>query len=261
LASSKKVLADSAPVSRRLRLAESDLKIKEQRHALKVELLEKRLGRLTSTLTSVQQETWSSRRGDDKSVDDAIRAALHEQDGAALANLPVAEYKQFLELLSDRERELRRAERQVAVTAGRAEQLEQQVVDLAMAKFDAECATSQAKAEEEYWSSRSKEMEASLLSVKSSPTASPTLPNTSPGSLLEGLLAAPPPAFCMQGHQEQVQQALASMGLPPTPAFAMHGLGSYGGNPTPPGPPPFYQTIFPYLGQGLTPSPEEEHPA
>ena len=29
-------------MSRRLRLAESDLKIKEQRHALKVELLEKR---------------------------------------------------------------------------------------------------------------------------------------------------------------------------------------------------------------------------
>jgi len=255
LASSKKVVAESAPMSRRLRLAESDLKIKEQRHALKVELLEKRLGRLTSTLTSVQQETWSSRRGDDKSVEEAIRAALHEQDGAALANLPVAEYKQFLELLSDREREVRRAERQAAVTAQRAEQLEQQVVDLAMAKFDAECATSQAKAEEEFWSARSKEMEAAL-SVKSSPTASPTIPGTSPGSLLEGLLAAPP-AFCMQGQEAQVQQALASMGLPPTPAFAMPGMGGYGGaGPTPP-PPPFYQTIFPYLGQGLTASPEE----
>ena len=35
------------------------------------------------------------------------------------------------------------------MTAQRAEQLEQQVVDLAMAKFDAECATSQAKSEEE----------------------------------------------------------------------------------------------------------------
>jgi hypothetical protein len=126
-----------------------------------------------------------------------------------------------------------------------------------MAKFDAECATSQAKSEEEFWSARSKEMEAALETAKSSPAASPTIPHTHPGSLLEGLLAQPPPAFCMQGHQEQVQQALASMGLPPTPAFAMPGLGAFGGHAGTPPPPPFYQTIFPYLGQGLTPAPEE----
>jgi chromosome segregation ATPase len=45
---------DLAPVAKRIRLAESGFKIKEQRHALKVDLLEKKLQRLTGTLTDVQ---------------------------------------------------------------------------------------------------------------------------------------------------------------------------------------------------------------
>merc|ERR1711966_247443 len=45
---------DLAPVAKRIRLAESGFEIKEQRHALKVDLLEKKLQRLTGTLTDVQ---------------------------------------------------------------------------------------------------------------------------------------------------------------------------------------------------------------
>jgi septal ring factor EnvC (AmiA/AmiB activator) len=245
LQQSQKVLADNGPVTRRLRLAESDLKIKEQRHALKVELLEKRLGRLTSTLTSVQQETWRSTRRDDKSLEDTLSAALLEKDGAALAN-PPEEYKQFLELLSERERELRRAERQVMSNSERADALEQQIVDLAMAKFDAECA--KAKVEDEF---RQKEHDSRMNSTKTTPTASPTLPGTQPyGLSFEGLFEGAP-AFCATPDHVQQLAGLQGLGLPPPPAFM---LGSAMNVGTPP--PPFYQTIFPYLGQGLAPPPE-----
>merc|ERR1719247_255474 len=133
-------------MSRRLRMAESDLKNKEQRHALNVELLEKRLARLTSTLTAVQQETR-------RCVDEQPLALSLLQGN--LADQP-EEFRQFLELVTERERDLRRAELQVSELQKMSETLERQLVDLALAKFDAERAVTQARSEEEYWSNKAK---------------------------------------------------------------------------------------------------------
>merc|ERR1719163_2184658 len=146
LRQSRKVISECAPMSRRLRLAESDLKNKEQRHALKVELLEKRLARLTSTLTAVQQETR-------RCVDEQPLALSLLQGN--LADQP-EEFRQFLELVTDRERDLRRAELQVSELQKMSETLERQLVDLALGKFDAERAVTQARSEEEYWSNKAK---------------------------------------------------------------------------------------------------------
>merc|ERR1719353_1212851 len=146
LRQSRKVISECTPMSRRLRLAESDLKNKEQRHALKVELLEKRLGRLTSTLTAVQQETR-------RHVDEQPLAISLLQGN--LADQP-EEFRQFLELVTERERDLRRAELQASELQKVSETLERQLVDLALGKFDAERAVTQARSEEEYWSNKAK---------------------------------------------------------------------------------------------------------
>jgi hypothetical protein len=118
-------------------MAESEFKNKEQRHALKVELLEKRLGRLTSTLTAVQQETR-------RSVDDQHLSLSLLQGN--LADQP-EEFRQFLELVTERERDLRKAELQVSGLQKMSETLERQLVDLALGKFDAERAVTQARSE------------------------------------------------------------------------------------------------------------------
>lgn len=74
---------DLAPVAKRIRLAESGFKIKEQRHALKVDLLEKRLQRLTGTLTSVQlasrRSTTSSSVPEAAQTQSAVMQSLEDQ--------------------------------------------------------------------------------------------------------------------------------------------------------------------------------------
>jgi hypothetical protein len=236
LRQNRKVTSDSTPMSRRLRLAESDLKTKEQRHALKVGLLEKRLGRLTSTLTSVQQETRRSL------TDPPILQTLGLEGD--LSDQP-EEYRQFLELLSGRERELRRLERQVSDQQNLTFQMERQLVDLALGKFDAECAVTQARAEEDYWSNKAKEREEILKSTQEA--AALCSLNINKGFFMENMFhAGGVPAFPTEQRQEDSIGVLPPMlGLPPAPAFCSGG-------------PSFGMFMPPFGAEGTLPPPLEE---
>merc|ERR1719353_2080715 len=186
LRQSRKVISECTPMSRRLRMADSDLKNKEQRHALKVELLEKRLGRLTSTLTAVQQETR-------RSVDEQPHALSLLQGN--LADQP-EEFRQFLELVTERERDLRRAELQVSGLQKLSDTLERQLVDLALAKFDAERAVTPAAAAYSY----NQGLFENLFRHSAGqfdPAALQGEPSSSVLSTSSGL--PPPPAFCAGG--------------------------------------------------------------
>jgi hypothetical protein len=234
LRQNRKVTAECTPMSRRLRLAESDLKTKEQRHALKVGLLEKRLGRLTSTLTSVQQET---RRA---LTDPPILQSLGLEGD--LSDQP-EEYRQFLELLSGRERELRRLERQVVEQQDLTAQMERQLVDLTLGKFDAECAVTQARAEEDYWSNKAKEHEEML---KSTQEAAFCPLNINRGFFMENMFHAAGVPFPPEERQEDAFAVLPpSIGLPPAPAFCS-------------GAPAFGMFLPPFCAEGTLPPPLEE---
>merc|ERR1712096_311584 len=128
---------DLAPVAKRVRLAESGFKVKEQRHALKVDLLEKRLQRLTSTLTNVQQERWLMHRSvssnsccEQRDESHGVSpAALGGPDVACAVKPPAASMSQSDCLAS----------------------LESQVLTLSLGKFDAEKSLEHFKQEETYW--------------------------------------------------------------------------------------------------------------
>merc|ERR1719281_724263 len=217
LRQSRKVVSECNPLSRRLRLAESDLKNKEQRHALKVELLEKRLGRLTSTLTAVQQET---RRSAD---DQHLSLSLLQGN---LADQP-EEFRQFLELVTERERDLRRAELQVSELQKLSETLERQLVDLALAKFDAERAVTQARSEEEYWSNKAKGQGDLMKTQAVSPAAAAYSYNQ---GLFENLFRHSAGQFDPAALQGEPSSSVlsTSSGLPPPPAFCAGGLPPFG---------------------------------
>jgi regulator of protease activity HflC (stomatin/prohibitin superfamily) len=209
-------------MSRRLRLAESDLKNKEQRHALKVELLEKRLGRLTSTLTAVQQET--RRSADEQPL------ALSLLQGN-LADQP-EEFRQFLELVTERERDLRRAELQVSGLQKLSATLERQLVDLALGKFDAERAVTQARSEEEYWSNKAKGQGDLLKSqAEAQAAASAAAYSSFNQGLFENLFRHTGGQFesaALNGEPSAASVMSTSNGLPSAPAFCAGGLPPFG---------------------------------
>jgi hypothetical protein len=212
-------------MSRRLRLAESDLKNKEQRHVLKVELLEKRLGRLTSTLTAVQQET--RRSADEQPL------ALSLLQGN-LADQP-EEFRQFLELVTERERDLRRAELQVSELQKLSETLERQLVDLALAKFDAERAVTQARSEEEYWSNKAKGQGDLLKTQAEAQAAASAAANAAAYSYNQGLFenlfrhsAGQFDSVALNGEPSASSVLSTSSGLPSAPAFCAGGLPPFG---------------------------------
>jgi hypothetical protein len=217
LRQSRKVISECTPMSRRLRMAESDLKNKEQRHALKVELLEKRLGRLTSTLTAVQQETR-------RSVDEQPHALSLLQGN--LADQP-EEFRQFLELVTERERDLRRAELQVSGLQKLSDTLERQLVDLALAKFDAERAVTQARSEEEYRSNKAKGQGELMRTHSVSPAAAAYSYNQ---GLFENLFRHSAGQFDPAALQGEPSSSVlsTSSGLPPPPAFCAGGLPPFG---------------------------------
>lgn len=219
LRQSRKVISECAPMSRRLRMAESEFKNKEQRHALKVELLEKRLGRLTSTLTAVQQETR-------RSVDDQHLSLSLLQGN--LADQP-EEFRQFLELVTERERDLRKAELQVSGLQKMSETLERQLVDLALGKFDAERAVTQARSEEEYWSNKAKG-QGELLKTQAEAQAAASAAYSYNQGLFENLFRHSAGHFdpaALQGEPSSSVMS-SSSGLPSAPAFCSGGLPPYG---------------------------------
>jgi hypothetical protein len=213
LRQSRKVISECNPMSRRLRLAESEFKNKEQRHALKVELLEKRLGRLTSTLSAVQQET--RRCADDQPL------ALSLLQGN-IADQP-DEFRQFLELVTERERDLRRAELQVSELQKLSETLERQLVDLALGKFDAERAVTQARSEEEYWSNKAKGQGDFLKTKAEAQAAASAAAYSYNQGLFENLFR-----HSAQFDDPSANVLKASSGLPSAPAFCAGGLPPFG---------------------------------
>jgi len=201
-------------------MAESDLKNKEQRHALKVELLEKRLGRLTSTLTTVQQETR-------RCVDEQPLALSLLQGN--LADQP-EEFRQFLELVTERERDLRRAELQVSELQKLSETLERQLVDLALGKFDAERAVTQARSEEEYWSNKAKG-QGDLLKTQVEAQAAASAFHSYNQGLFENLFRHSAGQFdsvALNGEPSAASVLSTSSGLPSAPAFCAGGLPPFG---------------------------------
>lgn len=203
----RKVTAEHSTTARRMRQATADFKVKEQRHALKVDLLEKRLERLTSTLTSVQQDVWSSKR-----PGSSEEPLLCRSNSGNFADQP-EEYREFVQLLEEREKGRRRAERQVSLTQGRVASLENQVLELALQKYDAECALVQAKHDNEYLLAQQRRPD------KEAATVTPPLPGA---GLFEGLFSAPPFAHQTPADEMVFPGLCPAFGVTPPPFFPFY---------------------------------------
>jgi uncharacterized protein YPO0396 len=140
-----------------------------------------------------------------------------------------------LELVTERERDLRRAELQVSELQKLSETLERQLVDLALAKFDAERAVTQARSEEEYWSNKAKGQGDLLKTQAEAQAAASAAANAAAYSYNQGLFenlfrhsAGQFDSVALNGEPSASSVLSTSSGLPSAPAFCAGGLPPFG---------------------------------
>jgi hypothetical protein len=146
-----------------------------------------------------------------------------------LADQP-EEFRQFLELVTERERDLRRAELQVSGLQKLSATLERQLVDLALGKFDAERAVTQARSEEEYWSNKAKGQGDLLKSQAEAQAAASAAAYSYNTGLFENLFRHTGGQFdsALNGEPSAASVMSTSNGLPSAPAFCAGGLPPFG---------------------------------